>query len=324
MGRMTFVTPEIESRIDSEVGAGVGAFFNRQLEQVEQQALRWKRPALNGMALFALKTDIDPGAETYTRRIYEHTGQAKMIGSYSSDLPRVDVAGTEESVRMRDLGDAFGYSVADLRAAQFASTRAANAASSIFLPTEKAMAARTAIDNLHNDVIWRGSPAHNLYGVLNHPYVPRYHIGGASTAAVDTVSGQIAAVFNQVANNTTEVERPNRILVAAKLYNYLGSRFRTNTDTTVLEMVAKSCGIPVTSIIPVHELNAAGDGGGDLVMADRKDPLVMAYVVPVIFQQEPVERKGLEYVVNCLGRSGGMMGTYPMGICIGEFSNAIA
>lgn len=316
-----YLPGELQARFDSDVGAGAGVYFERQLEQIEAQVLRYKNPANNGLSLFALKTDIDPGAETYTRRIYEHTGEAVMIGDYADDLPRVDVAGTEDTVRMRDLGDSYGYSVAELRAADYARSRAGNVG--IYLPSEKAMAARRAIDRKHNAIIWNGMPAAGLFGVLTHPFVPRFPLAIASTAALDTVYAAIAEVFNSVKSNSTEVEQPNRLLLASNVYNALSYRLRTNTDSNALDLLAKSLGISRESIISVHELNGAGSGGGDVVIADRKDPLVMAYVMPVLFQQLPVERRNLQWIVNCMGRSGGMISTYPLGMCIAEFTNAL-
>ncbi len=317
-----YLKGDVAARFDSDVGAGAGIYFERQLEQVEGQALRYKNPELNGLALFALKTDVDPGAESYKRRIYEHTGQAMIISDYADDLPRVDVAATEDMIGFKNLGAAFGYNIQDLRAAEYA--RRLNNGASVYLPTEKAMAARRAIDAAHDDIIWNGAPAAGLFGVLNHPHVPRYPMDVASTAATDTVYDALCRLFDKVKENSTEVERPNRLLLASKVYNLLSKKLRTNTDSTALDLLAKSVGIARESIISVHELNGKGLGGNDAVIADRKDPLVMSYVMPVLYQQLPVERKGLEYVVSCLGRSGGVMSTYPLGMVIGSFTNALA
>ena len=93
---------------------------------------------------------------------------------------------------------------------------------------------------------------------------------------------------------------------------------------SVLDMVAKACGIDAKDILGIHELNAAGDAGGDLVIADRQDDLVMAHVTSVLFQQEPVQQKNLEYVVNCTAKTAGVTSTYPLAAVIAEMPIAIS
>jgi hypothetical protein len=305
-------------RLDSEVGMGAGPWFARQLEQIEAEILRVKRPAKSGLILFPIKTGIAEGADTYTRRIYEHLGRAKLVGSYASDLPRADVAGSEESVKMKRLGASYGYNIDELAASDFSSSKGG-----ISLPIERAIAARDAIELKLNDLTWHGDEDAGLYGVLNHPYIPRYHLGTASTGTVDTIISDIAAVFHSVADDTKEVEKADRLLMASRLRNYLSTRLRTNTDSSILNILAKTLGISEDAIVGVHELNGAGEGGGDVVIADRKDELVMAHVLSVPFRQEPVERRNLEFIINCTAKSGGMLASYPLGCRIAEFPNAL-
>ncbi len=323
MSEHIMVPRAVAERLDSEVGAGAGVFFNRQLEQVSTEILRAKRPTLNGLRLFPVNSGVHPGAQTYTRRMYEQLGVAELISSYGADLARADVAGIEESVQIRDVGLAYGYNVNEIAAAQMASR---NGQGGISLPIERALAVRVGVETKLNAITWRGLPAAGLYGVLTHPYVARYAMPNLSTDAIDTVVADICAAFNSVKNDSLEVEQPNRILMASKLRNYLGTRFRTNTDTTILEMVVKGCeGLPnEAAIIGVHELNAAGVGGGDLMIVDRKDRLVMAHVLPIPFEQRPAQMRNFEYQIPCRGRTGGMEANFPGGMRIAEFGNAIS
>jgi hypothetical protein len=318
---LKFVRGDAAEHIDSDIGAGGGVWFNRQLEMIEQEILRAKRPAKNGLILFPVVANVPEGAEKYTRRMYDSAGRAKTVGSYGDDLPRAQVfAQPEDSVTLKREGAAYGYNIDELAAVD----TARRTGQTIDLPTERAIATRDMIEARLNEIVWNGDPATGRYGVLNHPVVPRYAMPNASTAAVDTVIANLAAVFNQVKLNTRDVEEAKRLMLASNLYNYLSTRLRTNTDSTLLDILAKVLNIPRTDIVGVQELNGAGDGGGDAVIADRKDRLVMAHILSVPWRQEPVERHNLEYLTNCTAKSGGMMASYPMAVCIGSFPNAIS
>lgn len=320
MSEMKYVTRADAEHLDS-VAPGAGAFFNRQLEQIESQILIAKRPAKNGLVQFPTKGGIDAGAEFYTRRMYEHLGQAGVVGDYASDLPRVDVSGEEDTVKIETIGASFTYNIQEIAAGEMAA-RSGN--TGILLDVQRGIAARDAIELKLNNIVWNGLNAAGLYGVLNHPYTPHYAVPNASTAATDTVIADIAAVFNSVKNNSNEVEQPKRLLMGAKLRNYLSTRLRTNTDSNILEILAKMLGLAPTDIIGCHELNAAGAGGGDVVIADYRDELVMGHILPVALRIEPVQRKNLAFVVNLTARTGGMMSSYPLGMTIAEMPNAIA
>jgi hypothetical protein len=307
-------------RMDSEIGAGGGVWFSRQLEHIERQTLRAKRPVKNGLVLFPPKGGIPEGAEKYTRRMYEYSGRAKLVGSYSDDLPKAHVSGLpEDSVILKRVGASFEYNIDELAAVEMA----ARTGDSLNLPMERALAARDMIESELNAIVWSGHADAGLYGILNHPYVPRLLCASASTAATDTVFADVAGAFQRVKSNTQGVEVPDRLILAEKVYNLLQVKLRTNTDTTLLDILAKALGIPRGNIVSAWELNAAGDGGGDAFVVDRKDELVMGHILSVPYRQEPVQRVNLAYRVPCTAKTGGMMASYPQGMLIASFPNAL-
>lgn len=317
---MRLVSRHDAERLDTEIGAGGGVWFSRQLELIETQILRAKRPKKNGLALFPAKTGVPEGAEKYTRRMYEHTGQAKLIGSYADDLPSSNVTGMpEDSVILKRVGASFQYNIDELAAVDMAM----RTGQSINLPMERGLAARDMIETKLNDLVWNGDAVAGLYGVLNHPYVPRLGLANASTSATDTVFADVAAAFQQVKNNTLDIEQPDRLILASKVYNRLQVQLRTNTDTTLLDILAKALGIPRGNIVGAYELNAKGDGGGDAIIVDRRDELVMSQILSVAFRQEPVQRVNLAYTVPCSAKTGGMMSSYPHAMLIASFPNAL-
>ena len=320
MSESKFVSRQDCERLDTEIGAGGGVFFSRQLEMIEPEILRRKTPALNGLLLFPPKTDIPEGCEKYTRRMYEYSGEATYGGAATDDFPLANVTGDpEDSVILQRVASGWSYDIAELAAVDMASRNGP----AINLNVERGVGARKAIETKLNKIVWNGSAPHGHYGVLTHPVVPRMAISNASTAAHDTVFADMAALFQAVKNNTKEVEQPDRIIMASKVYNHLQDKLRTNTDTTLLDILAKSVGIPRTNILSAWELNAAGDGGGDAVIVDRKDPWIMGHIISVFFRVEPVQRLNFGFKVPCWAKTGGMMSSYPQGMVIGSFPNAL-
>lgn len=310
------ISKSIIDHLDS-LQPGTGLYFQEQLTLISTEVLRTKLPTLNGLSLFAIKTDVPAGAKSFKRVIYDHVGSAEFIANYGDDLKRVDVVADEEEILFKSVGDAFGYSVDDIAAA--AAARQIGRGPSIDLSTEKALAARKFIEKKLNDIVWKGSPKEKLYGILNHPAYPRYAMPNTTSAAVDTLAADICAAFYSVQDDTNQVEKPDRIILAARVRNTLSTRYRANTDLTLLDMVAGSCGITTEKIIGVHELDRAGEVGGDLMIIDRKDPLIAQHILPTPFEQLPPEARNLEYVINCIARTGGIMSMYPQGLRICEF-----
>lgn len=318
--RDRFIRHDEMERLDTDIGAGGGVWYARQLELIEPEILRRKTPALNGLAYFPPKSDVPEGAEKYTRRMYEHTGEATYGGAATDDFPLANVSGDpEDSVILQRVKAGFVYDIDELAAVEM-SRRNGQA---IQLDVERGVAARKMIETKLNSIVWNGSPAHGHYGVLTHPGVPRMALPDASTSAHDTVFADLGALFQRVKDNTKEIEQPDRIILASKVYNLLCLKLRTNTDTTLLDILAKSLGIPRGNIVSAWELNAAGDGGGDAVIVDRKDQWIMGHIISVFFRQEPVQRVNYAYKVPCSAKTGGMMSSYPQGMIIGSFPNAL-
>jgi hypothetical protein len=308
------------AQLDSEIGAGGGVFFSRQLELIEPEILRRKTPALNGLVLFPPKTDVPEGAEKYTRRMYGHSGEAAYGGDAADNFPLANAqAESEDSVILQRVKAGYQYSTDDLAAVEMAR----RTGQTIQLDVERGIAARKMIETKLNQIVWKGSREHGHFGVLNHPGIPRRAMPNASTAATDTLFADLGALFMSVKSNTLEVEQPDRLILASKIYNAFSLKIRGYTDTTLLDLLAKALGIPRENIKSAWELNGAGDGGGDAVIVDRKDEWIMSHIISVFFRQEPVQRVNYAYKVPCSAKSGGMMSSYPLGMVIGSFPNAL-
>ena len=71
--------------------ASESVFFSRQLESIRAQAFDVAYPELKGFKLVPAKTDIHPGAEQYTYRVFDKVGKATLSSDMSDRGPRIDI-----------------------------------------------------------------------------------------------------------------------------------------------------------------------------------------------------------------------------------------
>jgi len=109
-----------------KLDANESIYFARQLEQIRAKAYDVKKVPLNALAFMPVDTSINPGAESITYRQYDGVGMAKIISNYADDLPRSDVVGKEFTSPVRGVGASYGYTIQDIRAAQFTGSSLTN------------------------------------------------------------------------------------------------------------------------------------------------------------------------------------------------------
>lgn len=297
---------EAEARYLQAVGhqdEQTSIFFARQLEHVRAQALDVKKAPLESFQVFPVQTDIPVGAETATRRIYDSVGTAKIISNYADDLPRVNVAAKEEAVKVFMLGDSYGYNFREIQNAQFAG---------IDISARKALMARRAIDVKLDNIAWKGDAAHNIVGFFNNTNISEITVpvNAASTTKIEDMTVDEAIDFfndflEAIATATNQVERPNTVLLYPKAYNHLATSRIPNTMNTVLDFL-KGVHPEISRWIKVGKLAGAGTGGKDLIYAGYFDPGYIRFEIPERFRQHEVEKRNLEYVIDCTASAVGV------------------
>lgn len=295
--------------------ANESIYFARQLEQIRAKSYDVKRPALNAIALMPVDTSINPGAETITYRQYDTVGMAKVIANYADDLPRADVVAKEFTTPIRGIGDSYGFSVQEIRAAQFTGTD---------LTTKKAGAARRAHDETINRIAWAGDSVSGLPGLLTNANIPGYTIpadgtGSSklfSTKTPDQILRDMNGIVNSVYVTTKGVHRPNELWMPLAQYTYINSTPRSSTsDTTILEYFLSNNPF-IERVVPVLELASTANGGSngatDTMIALENSIDNYQLNLPMMFMQHPPEKRGLEFVVPCESRFGSTTIEYPL------------
>jgi hypothetical protein len=300
-------------------------FFQRELEFVKAKTYDIKFPKLKATMLIPVSTEAGPGAESIVYQQYEDVGIAQIIASYGDDLPRADVKGREFSAIIKTAGNSYGWNIQEVQAAAMAGKP---------LNARKAVAARRGFDTLVDNIGAFGDTANNLRGLLTNPNIPaslapagaggKTYWVGASNKTPDEILADMFSMELDIVDLTSEVEAPDTLVMPVREYGHIATTPRSNvSDTTILEFFRANATF-IKNVIPWNKLadvSPALVGGGDttnVMIAYAKDPDIVTFELPVPFTQLPAQERGLEFIVPCYGRVGGVIIYRPLAMKILE------
>lgn len=290
--------------------ANEGVFFARQLEYLRPQAYDVRRAPLSALAVMPVDTSVPEGAEYITYTQYDQAGVAKIIANYADDLPRADVSGKQFTSPIRSIGDSYGYSVQEIRAANYAGTN---------LDARKQGAARRAHDELVNRLAWAGDSISGLPGFLNNPNIPNYIIPATGTGTSklwttktpDQILADMNGLVNQVYFQSKGIHRANQLWMPLEQHTLISTMPRSSlSDTTVLDFFIRNN--PGVSVRPLLELDGANAGGLDAMIALENDRDNYVLQLPMMFRQHAPQQRNLEFVIPCESRFAGVSVFYPL------------
>jgi len=300
--------------------AGESFFFARELEYIKSKSYDIEFPEMKAFKHIPISTEAGEGAQAITYAQFEEVGLARVIESYADDLPRADITGKEYTTQVKSIGVSYGYSVQEIRAAIYVGRS---------LTQRQANAARRANDQKINRLAWFGDANYNILGILNTPNIPEYLVpdtgSGSQTQWTTKTPDQILLDLNNITNSivglTKGVEMPNTVLLPVNQYTLIASTPRsTVSDTTILEYFIQNNPF-ITTVDWVPELAAAGPVedmvATDLFIAYDKNPDKLTMEIPMPFTQYPPQERGLEFVVPCESRYGGIITYYPLSLAVG-------
>ena len=279
----------------------VGPMVARQLDYVKARTYSRQLPPMSGDTLVPTESDVPEGAETIVTKIFDEIGMAKVIANYADDLPRVDVRGREVATPIRTIGDAYGYTQQDLRASAF---------SGVGLPASRAAAARRAVAQEGNRIKFRGEPVYGLYGILTHPNVPTVVATNGDWANVATTGDEIVTDVIALVESVTTQSNGNHSVTRVGMDNVRAAAMRTkrlDADKTVTAGAFLREMYPNVQWVVAQELGAT-------VFAAEFDPTNYRYEQVMDFVQHPPQARGLEFVVPCEARTGGVVVSYPLAL----------
>lgn len=288
-----------------------GLFLQRQLEFIRPQVFEIQYADIKYSTILPVTSEAGPGAQTFTYRIMDSTGEFRLLADAASDLPRADISQVEKSINIRSFGGSFGYTVQELRAAQMAN---------IALEQRRAAAVRRAYEEKVESVALFGESTVALAGFFNNSAVDIVAADKWFTTASVTAQEMIELLnygVSAIINGSKMKEQPDTILLGYEDYNKVSTtRNSDSSDVTVLEYFLRTNPY-IRNVEPINQLTK-GNNGGKLntsrMVVYKRDPEKVQLHIPQPLELFPAQQRGLEFIVPAHARVGGVALYYPKSV----------
>jgi len=285
-----------------------GLFLERQLEFIRPQVFETVYADIKYSTILPVTSEAGTGAQTFTYRIMDSTGEFKLIADAADDLPRADVSQVEKSINIRSFGGSFGYTVQELRAAQMAN---------IALEQRRAQAVRRAYEEKVEAVAMFGEPSVGLAGFFNNATVDvvtanKWFTGTTASGTAQDMLELLNYGVTAIINASKMKEQPDTILMAYEDYNVVSTtRNSDSSDVTVLEYFLRTNPY-IRNVEPINQL----DEGNSVLTTNRmvvykRDPEKVQLHIPQPLELFPPQQRGLEFIVPAHARVGGVALYFP-------------
>ncbi len=283
----------------------VGLFLARELEQVLARTFEVQYADIKYSSVLPISTEVGPGADSFTYRIFDSQGSMKLIADKASDLPRADVLRKEVTHQVRSLGASFAYSIQE--------TRAAAMVPGMNLEQRRANAVRRAYEEKVQAVAYFGDASVSMDGFLNNANVDKtVPDKWFDTATTDEMLEILNEAPTSIVQGSNMKESPNTMLVPYDVYRIISTTARSTTsDTTVMEFFLRTNPY-IRSIEPINELEASKSSlTKDRIVCYDRSPEKVQLHLPRTLEFLPPVRNNLEFSVAAHARIGGVALYYP-------------
>jgi hypothetical protein len=288
-----------------------GLFLERQLEYIRPQVFEITYADIKYPTLLPVTSEAGQGAQTFTYRIMDSTGEFRLIADAADDLPRADISQVEKSINIRSFGGSFGYTVQELRAAQMAN---------IALEQRRAAAVRRAYEEKVENVAMFGESTVGLAGFFNNATVDviaadKWFTGTTATGTAQDLLELLNYGVSAIINASNMKEQPDTILMAYEDYNKVSTtRNSDSSDVTVLEYFLRTNPY-IRNVEPINQLDADNSVlTVNRMVVYKRDPEKVQLHIPQPLELFPPQQRGLEFIVPAHARVGGVALYYPKSV----------
>jgi len=283
----------------------------QDLEAIDQKIYEPHKDELKARSVFALKTDIPAGAETYTYDVIARSGAAKILAPGASDIPLVDADRERHTVDIYSIAAAFNITVQELRQAQM---------SGVQIETTKADTARKAIAEKENRIAFAGDKKHNIKGLTDVTGIQVYAVPAgskASTKWADKTADEIVSDIRKAKNKVNKLpgHTADTLLITPDSFEELEKPFNDYTKT-VLEYIQSQRWFSRIEIL--SDIKGQGTGNSDCFVVLDSSPDVVQLGIPMDITRQLEEYKFPNYKVPFEERTTGLIVRYPMAIVRGD------
>ncbi len=311
MGRMKFNHPHLD--------AAENITFITKLEHVKSKVYEHRYPQFKARQFIPVSHEADPGDQAIVYYEYDGAGMAKLLSTYSERLPRSDAKANRVSSPIKGVGSSYGYGLDEIRASLKSNAQ---------LEQRRANYAARAVEQVIEDVGATGSTELNLKGLLTITNALVYTVpNGASPAQTTWAGGKtpdeilkdMHGIARYVVTQTNSVEEPDTMILPVNQYAYVAAtRLGANIETTILAHFLKTDPY-IKQVASWIRCAFAGTGGTtDRMVVYRRDPDYLSLEIPQEFEQLAPQMDGLQTVVPCHARTGGVICPLPLSVCYGD------
>ena len=288
------------------------AFFARELERVKSRTFDIKYPALKARSLIPVSHDASPTDETITYQQWDAQGMAIVLSHWADNVPRVELAGKEFTVKIKEIGNEFGYSINEMRK---------SIAVGRSLPDRKAQKAREFIERAIDQVGAIGIPEANSYGLVNNPNVPLLVLptGTWASATAEQILADMNYMVSQIVVNSKQTEEPDTMVLPTDLFMIVSQKVAgSDLRDTILGIFLKTNPYirTVETWVKLDTANAAGTDGR--IVCYKRDPNILELEIAGEFEMGAplAEKRG--FSVQCSAWVAGVQVYYPLGMAYAD------
>lgn len=286
-----------------------GLYLERQLEYIRPAIFEVTYADIKYPQILPVTSEAGPGAQTYTYRVMDSTGEFRLIADAADDLPRADISQVEKSINIRSFGGSFGYTVQELRAAQMAN---------MALEQRRGAAVRRAYEEKVENIAMFGESSVGLAGFFNNSTVDVIATDKWFDDATTTAQEMLELLnygVTAIINGSNMKEQPDTILMAYEDFRTVSTlRNSDSSDVTVLEYFLRNNPY-ITSVEPINQLDAdKSELNTNRMVVYRRDPQKLQLHVPQPLELFPPQQRGLEFIVPAHARVGGLALYYPKSV----------
>lgn len=304
--------------MEGHIDANESAMFLRQLLYIMPQPYEFKYPAIKYADLFPVNYSVPTGAKSHAYREYNEAGNAQLMDDYSDDAPNAERVGFEIIGQVFSVRSEYTYTIQDLRSQMF---------SNVPLDAMKAITARRIIERKCDTLAAVGDTAHGFTGILNDPNNTAVSYGGVKWGTLSGGTLTYVATANQILSDCTSLldgvfiptkgtHTPNTLVFGTQnwaIINTLrldGFNMRTVADY----LLAALPWVDALEYWP--QLDTAGAGGKERVMACERNRENFEIIIPQEFEQFPPQPQNLAFKIPCHKRFGGVQMRFPKSVAV--------
>lgn len=264
-------------------------FMESQAAYIESRARMVQYASIQYPELVGISREASPYADAITYYSWDGTGDMVDIANRGTDYPFVEVQQQQHNVRVEWKGLAYDWSDREIGRAMLVG---------LPLTDRKVRTAFRIWEELKDHVFINGDSSKNWDGIINSGQVTPRTVAGAFSALtalqiVDEINALLGAVWDQ----TNQVRYADTLLLPVTQANLLATKpVGDNADKSVMaylreyNIYTQMTGNPLL-VRTLRQLNGAGAGNTDRMIAYSRDMDVIRYHVPQELQfLEPQRR----------------------------------